>query len=1844
MVEERIGPKTGLSTQDKKTKESPETTVMRMARERLSAFVATIRPDGTYVSRVYLSLKSITEEIQHDYARRFLVELIQNGYDAHETSERAGEVAIHLCVNEGEHGVLYVANKGVGFTRENVEALCDVGLSDKPIGQTVGNKGLGFRSVASISDDPQVFSKDPNNPSPQFNGFCFRFAGPSDFDTLLSDDVHKSLANQDLPRFHIPIHIQGVPGNTPLDSFAQAGFATVLCLPLRSTFALDAVMEAIDELHLSEVPILLFLPKLSRLTVEVEGGPGKREFVLSRVPQSLHEEDTTRKDTLEIVDLSEFGKFFVAWRRIPETRVRGAIERSVEQRQLHEIWSKWLGDGEVAVAVPIDGQEVVPRLYTYFPMGPSAVAPIRGFLHGSFYPKLDRTSMDSEVPLNELCLTEAVRLCATTIQDLRSSAWPLEDDKGETAVGGVIIDFMSWHQALGISGKMNVEFPALVLKSFEELGADLQSGDFLPRISSREKTVWASPAVVTRLDKFADLEMLGISSLVRVGGLPTLPPTLGLERVERLEVFLKQAGIRENLAPSDEQTASAVEAVARKLHTQKASVVKWTAFYRDLAEVINRTNGRPWFGRSILLCNDGQLRASPPPGTPDTSTPTKSVRARTRRRTAAGAIAVFFPPVQRQDGSEDESQALIVPHALRRWFAVLDERFDWSGELLRARIQMEAARLVRRHDSEELVTHISGVLTEFRSLAVRRAALEWVFRLWRAFGPNLLRRARLYVPTVEDRWIPSNHAIFSAGWPERTLGDTLHSLILRAGQHSEDLSRLRPSMIAGPESIPFSRGPIDQWTEFLELLGVQKGLRPLSLDASLVEMWGWEISLQSICARLKLGSRTYEYMRRAMDNVEPTIRYEGTRHSLRGAILYLPGQEEFAELDEDSRELYACLVIECLSEIQETSLRMELVSESRPVAGRTPWSSPMLSFLTEEQWLPMEVGEVNTESTFLRPREILLERDIGERLPSFLPRPSRRVRESLAHGTAKDALARVAGAGYYDDPNSLIVQVQILTAAFRSGVIPHSQLTTFENVYWETWRRIVGSKSAEDWEWMDSDRVVLVRSQGALVDLPLSDLEKEHSNGEALHHALFVRDDDSGLAASLLEDLGNFVIDVGGQRAKAAGDFFVKLVGGLCRRTSEVEIGIHIDGQRLTEHSALAPAVSLFPALPQVVSLCMASLVGPAAQRLPRDWGRVLDILQRIRLTSGTNVEISIEEKLVRLPQRFFGSIAIGDPTAPTVILESPEPEIGWPELQRASRSLARLLGHSDLEKALALAFSRLHQAGTSPTESGSGLPDEELYQVLQLDDTAVRRAASALGSSLDRAMAFFLPLVHYFVGSASTAEFAQSVANASTTVELAMLASQLIPEDALSEEKILSLLQSCRTLEDVMGQLGLDFGRFNSSLVELGNNPITYPDRHLYAVKSFVSEHHNEIMDRLRTPHLTTFQSFGDLGTYVAARSSLATLQPKPDWLTLVMEPDTEMLESLVSEWIESVVESPKVVGSSEMPQYTDIHEKNAKSATETIRNAVPLVKAWCRKSGIPPEHWNDSSVVQLFTNRLNDWGALDFLPLQPSDVLRWLGRLGIWPEGMPNSISMTDLGLTEEGLDWERQLEREAREVRERERRSIGLNGRLLDPQEMSGAALAEEYERLLDAEVLRTPVGTLRPILAPQSEGRSRSPRRDSTTPRSPRPRLNQEKTELVGFLGELAVYKWLKQRLPRRNIDDAWVSSNRSKLLPGAGNDSLGYDFEVYIQRRRVFLEVKAHLDDPQSFDLGETEVICAEDCHRRSGCEYHIVYVSNVANTPSLKIELLPNPLSDEGESAYRLDGQGLRYRFRRLSR
>ena len=135
---------------------------------------------GRGKSNIHQSARNLSQNVSDDYGNRFLVELIQNAHDAHPVGTSDGQIAVVFAPDECDFGSLYVANRGNGFSEKNFRALTNIALSSKPVNESIGNKGLGFRSVLQICQWPEIYSVGEQGARGNFDGYCFRFANKSD--------------------------------------------------------------------------------------------------------------------------------------------------------------------------------------------------------------------------------------------------------------------------------------------------------------------------------------------------------------------------------------------------------------------------------------------------------------------------------------------------------------------------------------------------------------------------------------------------------------------------------------------------------------------------------------------------------------------------------------------------------------------------------------------------------------------------------------------------------------------------------------------------------------------------------------------------------------------------------------------------------------------------------------------------------------------------------------------------------------------------------------------------------------------------------------------------------------------------------------------------------------------------------------------------------------------------------------------------------------------------------------------------------------------------------------------------------------------------------------------------------------------------------------------------------------------------------------------------------------------------------------------------------------------------------------------------------------------------------
>ena len=251
----------------------------------------------------YRSLHNLTEQVEHQYHGRFLIELIQNAHDAlfevgvMDTPQR---IEIVLADDEHPHGALYIANDGQPFTPSNFKALSNLGQSDKDPQKSIGNKGIGFRSVLEITKAPEIYSRNERESS-SFDGYCFSFQpdviqmfeGPIrrvvdgdnsvespeaiggrllEWDdaryeyfrercrTFSKDWLREELAF--LSPYALPIPMDTQQAAPRVADFEQRGFSTVIRLPFLNDRAREIATNKLEEMNESTA---IFLQRVNEL-------------------------------------------------------------------------------------------------------------------------------------------------------------------------------------------------------------------------------------------------------------------------------------------------------------------------------------------------------------------------------------------------------------------------------------------------------------------------------------------------------------------------------------------------------------------------------------------------------------------------------------------------------------------------------------------------------------------------------------------------------------------------------------------------------------------------------------------------------------------------------------------------------------------------------------------------------------------------------------------------------------------------------------------------------------------------------------------------------------------------------------------------------------------------------------------------------------------------------------------------------------------------------------------------------------------------------------------------------------------------------------------------------------------------------------------------------------------------------------------------------------------------------------------------------------------------------------------------------------------------------------------
>lgn len=1740
--------------------------------------------------QVYESLKNLGEVIGTEYGDRVLFELIQNAHDAHSVGEDGG-IAIKLAVNSETDGCLYVANRGRGFRDRDMSAIINLATSGKEIGEGIGNKGLGFRSIEAITEDVQIYSRLPKHSSESFDGYCFRFARQDEIRDIMLSELRDEGVSADeadrifrtIPRYLVPRPLDDIPSE--IARYAHMGYATTIVAPLQSSSAVNLVRKQVEEIANLEHPLLLFLDRIAevRIDVEIEGKRtgGRR---LTRRQKVLRESGGPGSPEISEVDVGEQRRFLLVRQEVEKEPVIAAVRDSIDRAPALRRWIEWKGQPCVSVAVGLSTAAVLEgQLYNFLPMGSEASSPLLGHIDAPFFADIDRRNTDLDLPLNSHLMDAVASSCVAGAMAIVREQLDIP--------GRSVFDLIAWTG--GSARKLNA--------AVKDVGLNLSQLNVIPIIPTESGDKWSTLEKVT-IWPDAKFALLKPREIVKHVGVHLASSDLNNSRLERLREMAGSCfgryGWQYSRLPSPEEIPEWSAIYARTLVDRDAKPATWSKFYKDLATLCetSKVDLDCLDGVEVLIDRSGKLRSA---GGHD-----------------ADDRHGLYVRNESEIGKRRKGDIPLPPSALTRGYRFFDEKIDLSDEVLKA---FADAGLIRKFDPIEALSGLGSALGKAPSDKRRSEALDWAFRVWDAAGKSAeaaIKSADLYVPTVGG-WTQANHAVFSGSWTET--GRRLEAYLSEASAYSEDCEQARKHLLK-----PFDEWEVRndagarKWVTFLEIVDVADGLKPI---APRIRRRGspsghWDNLLRRGDLKNGLGEAWTRH-------VGATTFYHPYTddYALEGELWRMPGQNEYDEMPEHLREAFYELLVQHLSSFGRKFLSARIGRFDR---AQRDWDerrvvTPVGAFLRSEAWLQ---GELRGERIFLSPNQCWASRIKRPGVPAFIPRLSDDARVLVE----RDEIGKVS----FGDALGLLDWASPETAPLRLAALANSarnlqsgDVATFRRQYSRAWGEVAESGAA-----LPSDLPLAAYRSGNLAYI-------EGDKAEPV--VVILVDNAQGFEARALSAAGLAILEVGDADLDIIEESLKHIDGYSPRKLDRDSVRLLVDGlvfvPRTDDGYLVSQGLDWLPELAVIANEVAGENLERGIQRTTLDKG-----LRAIRVRRCSSISLKVADQEVAGGGR-MDWYAFRDDSSPTLILTHGV-SLDWPRLAKGLSSEISKLADTRL-RSLELVLLRL--AVGRPEGTLERPSDAELATALGCDIGIVEDLRAGMRTDLAHVLHLLVPVVAYFEGAELARALREAAEDAGAEFSLRSWLETHLSENSPPAGDLLAACEESPDRRSILATLALDYGKFNRVLQSLGEETLSSESELQATFEAYLRELAPELRDRLRCLHLEDYRLGRELSAYLSRRE-LQFILVDPTW---VLDCETLDRQTVVEHVERSFVDALGEIPEAELPPYEKMISENRKVVRAFANEAKTLLGAWCRKTHVDlPDVW-ETGEAQEVVRMLENAGLLDFELVDWKRVPALCQRAGAWPSGMPTTIDPEGLGLDQNAVRDEQ--ERKLREQHERDRRKriIQFAGQDLDPGDPSFAAdmqsIAENFLASDESWFERSRQRTrLMPI---DGSGRSGADGGDSGgASRGQRTtRLTESQKTAMGVASEWLAYQYLKRRFSGAVDEGCWISENRTQFFGGSeGNDSAGYDFLVRTPSADWLFEVKSTLEDGCEFELTSNELRVASSASRTGRRRYRILYVPYVFSPEKWCVFELPNPMDKETQAQFSVVGRGsLRLRFER---
>ena len=1801
----------------------------------------------------YRTVASLGEQVVQEYRGRCVLELLQNAHDALVDAGKDDPRRIAFVLKTSPEPVLLVANSGRPFRREDFDGISQLGVSPKDPNESIGNKGLGFRSVLEVSSSPEIWSTPPSGSS---TAFCFHFdpdmpsrvaeaakqlvekgadvRTPIDSQRPLVDWPPPTIArfqerwvNGNLDAAAEALHLSPyqflLPNEnivTEVESLLDSGYATVVRLPLdggRYGKPDQASRSVKEQLNGIDATAMVFLDRLEKLVIEVDS----ERRVLERVVDSnrrLSCPKTCEQRLLvgcsdSTAEVNSTRQFYL-WARDLGGEANPDQAEEIRKAVVH-LPNRWPEIQRLSVGIAVeDGPKPATGVFVIF-LPTQKLTGTGACINAPFYGSLDRRGINFEDPYNDLVLGNVLKLCIDVVTELVAEA-------PQAWRARAVIDILASTKSVDSEH----------WKLMDRLIDRASKGDH----TLDEQSIilcsrgWCLPTKTRFMPDIGEDDPLGASAWHKAVQFDVISPALE-ERLKAVGQLVDKLG--GSCDPTDREWKQTVECLARQISTQELEF-SWDELFRSLTAVLpqNLKNVKRWQTDPLKECVF--LPASDK-----------------RLLNASDQVKLFFQPVQ---GIDDAAEFVSdIPPSLREHITflnptiqVLEQEEDGTRRNTEVREFLDG-RFVKNFRREDVIKEVLNALPElpvpFDSEDAQHCLeiFTWMLKL---LGEDelegVLELLKKLPVACQGGWFHAQEAVFGPGWSDR-LGDLLIQL-------SDDLpeqarERLQGVVLLDPKDERWGAS-VKEKDSLLLRAGVFDGLR-LQKHAPIP---------------FYTNGRRYFRLPNVSPNGIPQVVWDDWCEAVGDKVdvphvssfqYHLSDIRAFPEVQNLGEMSFQGLA--ALSKLILGSMRHWPAgwqdAEIRKLFGN-PWrcaiKSPLRYWLETEGWLVdgPEGGAVVDGSARenaalpLSDRWLIPPSELGQqRRFSHLNALSKDLALKLEREpNLKDRLVQL-GLNVYpvEQEKTGPKLLEALADAWNANRIGPELRDAFLGQVRHAWRHFDSDLELPDTFLIRTGRNFCARASSQLADVYLPNhRDKTRSlldNGKPVLEML--PDDAHRLAEKL----------------RAATE--VRMASGL--EEQYVVDGEHqlsgMDGGvplAETNYASWLPIVLL-----SLHAYGGANPRGPTTKAWRESSGRIRSA--RILECEVLRVELADDGK----------------------VIASANPEAAWWEdghvlvvrrgedgsMERLAPAAQAMLRRQDLLKDLRLVLNTIDQDQEPTMEIIEDALDRNEIDALAVRDVRTRWDETTAWA-LDRVRPVLVLLGVPMQG------FEEAGVDGP---HLAGWLSENVPGWPAAD--LLKAAQRCKNDHEmgkaawrVLGEIA-QLPKWNEALASLGGqyNPVKNDD-----VGGGVGVLLQEATLLLRGLARHVAIEAGDAGLFRQIEEVTQSFRGRDGWDKLWWEvPFGAVIAELRADYanvveadsyfsvlggINTVDDLRDALQAQNIDISTDPYEvarTNKNELSGVLGRMHVLYRAWARKVGADNISSGPPSEPRVGADAyLRKWVEADLIEraIKILDDRQFAGLLG----GCKtiNEVRIC-LELKEEDIEFQEHRQRKDREEGRRQRRTFDVAGKNFDIEESDYTELFKRLTDLPDPDGPDASNDIFTPLDVVSDRGRGPFGGGGGGV-NAMRQKISAAQRNLIGIVGEIHAYRFLRLDFGSVVVgSDAWVSENRQVVLPLVEGepdetcDAHGFDFRFPYRGEKWFVEVKATSGDDTYFDLGITEIEAASRFARRRGANggrWRILRIRK-ALTERPEFDWLPNPFEDDHRKRFRLHKGGMRVSYFRIT-